>query len=282
MTELLGVGVGAWLVLALGAVAVGFSKTAVNGTVMVAVILFASVLPIRESTGALLVILLVGDLIAVRAYRHDAHWHLLRSLIAPVLVGLVAGAAFLAFAPSTVLRPAIGAIVVVMVSVQAIRMLREHRSARRDLRAAPAGDPRGTGSTAGVGTPSTAENLAATSAPGSRRGAGFGALAGFTTMVANAGGSVMTLYLLRSRLDVVAFVGTMAWFFFAVNLAKLPFSIGLGLVQPSRLLLCLTLVPAVLLGAVIGRAIILRVPRRVFEWVVLAVAGVSGLVLALT
>ena len=57
-----------------------------------------------------------------------------------------------------------------------------------------------------------------------------GGLAGFTSTVANAGGGVMAIYLLGAGLDMLNFLGTGAWFFFVVNLAKLPFSIALGLV----------------------------------------------------
>lgn len=81
--------------------------------------------------------------------------------------------------------------------------------------------------------------------------AGAGALAGFTSMVANAGGGVMTVYLLRAGMAVLTFLGT--WFFFLVNLVKLPFSVGLGLVTVSSALAALMLVPAVVLGCWVGR-----------------------------
>ncbi len=43
----------AWLVLALGAVVIGLSKAALPGAGTVAVVLFASVLPAKESTGTI-------------------------------------------------------------------------------------------------------------------------------------------------------------------------------------------------------------------------------------
>ena len=45
----------------------------------------------------------------------------------------------------------------------------------------------------------------------------FGPLGGFTTMVANAAGPVMSLYFVASRLPVQAVLGTAAWFFLIVN-----------------------------------------------------------------
>ena len=73
--------------------------------------------------------------------------------------------------------------------------------------------------------------------------AGYGSLGGFTTMVANAGGPVMSMYFLAAKFPVKAFLGTAAWFFAIVNVAKLPFSIGLGLITPGTLILDLLLVP---------------------------------------
>ena len=62
----------------------------------------------------------------------------------------------------------------------------------------------------------------------------YGTLGGFTTMVANAAGPVMSMYFLASRFPVKEFLGTAAWFFAIVNLAKVPFSIGLGLITGAR------------------------------------------------
>lgn len=253
-----------FLALALGAVMVGFSKTAISGASTLAIVVFATVLPTRESTGALLVLLMVGDILAVWTYRGHAEWALIRRLIAPVLAGVVVGAFFLALAPVGWLKPVIGGIVVVMSLIQVWRMWTAGRAA----------DPRA----------AAADRAGNRVAHAGHAGAGtfFGSLAGFTTMVANAGGPVMTLYLLRSRLEVTRFVGTMAWFFACVNVTKLPISIGLGLVRPQRLLLCLALVPAVIVGAVMGRLLISRISRTLFEKVVLAVAGLSGLYLMLS
>ena len=61
-----------WCLLVVAAIAVGIAKTALPGAATLAVALFAAVLPARASTGALLILLLVGDVVAIAAYRHDA------------------------------------------------------------------------------------------------------------------------------------------------------------------------------------------------------------------
>ena len=85
---------------------------------------------------------------------------------------------------------------------------------------------------------------------------------GFTTMTANAAGAVMTLYLSASGIDKRRFVGTSAWFFLIVNLAKVPFSIGLGLMHPVDAVRALVLAPVVLLGGLLGYATVQRISQR--------------------
>ncbi len=105
----------------------------------------------------------------------------------------------------------------------------------------------------------------------------YGLTAGFATMVANAGGPAMSLYLLASGLGMLGFLGTAAWFFFLVNAFKLPFSIGLDLLTPDVLLLDAVLLPAVLLGAYLGRRCIHRLDRPLFTCLSLVLTTLSSL-----
>lgn len=63
--------VGALILMAAAAAIIGYSKTALGGLGVVAVAIFATVLPARESTAAILMILIVGDVIACWHYRRD-------------------------------------------------------------------------------------------------------------------------------------------------------------------------------------------------------------------
>ncbi|NHA69260.1 TSUP family transporter, partial [Phycicoccus flavus] len=73
------------LLLGLAALLIGYSKTALGGLGVVAVALFATVLPAKQSTAAILAVLVVGDLVAVWHYRRDADWGLVRRLLPAVL-----------------------------------------------------------------------------------------------------------------------------------------------------------------------------------------------------
>ncbi|MGQ7788563.1 sulfite exporter TauE/SafE family protein [Nesterenkonia sp. K-15-9-6] len=236
-----------WAMLAVGALIVGLSKTAVPGATTLAVAIFAATMPARESTAALLVLLLVGDLFAVWMYRRDVDWGTLRRLVPAVLVGLLVGAVFLGLSSDVVVRRVIGAILLALLAFTLWR----RRSA------------------------ADAAELGRTAAYG------YGWLGGFTTMVANAGGPVMSMYLLAMRLPVKTFLGTTAYFFFAVNLSKLPFQVGLGLLNLQVLAIAGMLVPLVVIGAFIGRWIAVRISQRLFDRLVLVLTAVGAVNLLL-
>ena len=109
----------------------------------------------------------------------------------------------------------------------------------------------------------------------------YGTLGGFTTMVANAAGPVMSMYFLAARFPVKEFLGTAAWFFAIVNLSKVPFSIGLGLITVPGLLLDLVLVPLVVGGALFGRWLADRLNQCVFERLVIVFTVVGAVYLLL-
>ncbi|MFE9857277.1 sulfite exporter TauE/SafE family protein [Streptomyces sp. NPDC005780] len=248
-----------WQLAALAAATalVGFSKTAVSGANTISLAVFAAVLPARESTGVLLPILIAGDVLAVLTYRRHAHWPTLLRLFPAVAVGVVAGTLFMMWAGDAAVRTSIGAILIFMAGVTVWR--------RRTANAA--GEP-----AAEAGAPTPAERLKARS---------YGVLGGFTTMVANAGGPVMSLYLLSAGFRKLGFLGTSAWFFLIVNTSKVPFSVGLGLIDAQSLLLDACLLLFVLPGAWIGRKCVDRINQRLFERLVIAATVLGGLQLLL-
>jgi uncharacterized membrane protein YfcA len=103
-----------------------------------------------------------------------------------------------------------------------------------------------------------------------------GVLAGFGTMVANAAGPVMSAYLISRGLLKEQFVGTAAWFFFIVNLGKLPVFGQLDMLTLETLRFDAWLVPAVLVGALLGIRVLARIPQGLFDYLVLALAGVAA------
>lgn len=239
-----------WLLLATGAFAVGFAKTAVGGVGALAVVAFAAGLPAKESTGALLPLLLVGDIVAVKVYHRHANWTVLLRLLPGVLPGLAIGVWFLAIADESLVRRSIGAILLAMTALQLwTRRIGVTRTDRR--------------------RPRVAVTLT------------MGAAAGFATMTANAAGPVTTLYLLAAGLPMLEFLGTAAWFYLLVNAAKLPFSAGLDLISADSLAVDALLVPALLLGSLAGIALVRRIDQSQFERAALVLSGLAASALIL-
>lgn len=242
----------AWAALGLAAITIGISKTALPGGNILAIALFAAVLPARTSTAAMLLLLIVGDVFALIAYRRHADWPTMLRLAPAVVLGLLTGFAFLALTGDGQVRRAIGVILLLMVAVTLWRRARQNRRPSRTD--AP---ERGGILLSGI----------------------YGTLGGFTTMVANAGGPVMSMYFLATRTPVQVFLGTAAWFFAIINLIKVPFLAGLGLFEGEVLLMDAVLAPLVMIGALIGLAVAKRLDQRLFDRIVIVLTVVGALYL---
>lgn len=234
--------------LALGAAAallVGFSKTGMPGAAIPAVALMAEAFrhDTRLSVGAMLPVLLVGDLFALAYYRRHADWARLIELFPYVLAGMIPGYLVLWKSSGDSLRALLGAIILVLLVVQLARqrLATQPLSGRRWL-------------------------VIAT-----------GLLAGFGTTVGNAAGPVMSMYLVGQGFAKRELLGTAAWFFFLVNLSKLPVYTPMGVITSRTLLFDLALVPVVVLGALLGVPVVKRIPQGVFNTLVLLLAGAAAL-----
>jgi uncharacterized protein len=193
-----------WVGLAVAAFCSGLSKTGITGLGILPVVIFANLLPARESTGAILPLLLCGDIFGAAFFRKHASWPHLWRLFTWVIAGVVAGYFALGHINSAQVRRIIAVILLAMLALQWWRGRQQ-------------GD------------------LAARLPHSKWFTALMGILAGFATMVANAAGPVMVIYLLAIGLPKLVFVGTAAWFFLLVNLFKVPLSVNLGLITRESL-----------------------------------------------
>jgi len=236
-----------WALGALCAIFVGVAKTGVPGFgILVVPLMVFTVGDARASAGWLLPILCAADLFAVAYYRRHAQARRLFELALWVGLGMAGGWLALRLR-DPVLRPLVGGIILLMVAVHLWRK----RQAERPV-------------------PS-----------GWHHGAPYGVAAGFATTVANAAGPVMSLYLLSQRLPKDEFIATGAWFFFLINLSKVPLYAHLGMISRTSLIFNACLLPAVATGALLGRTVIRRLPQWVFERVVLGLTAVAALLLFL-
>ena len=233
------------LLLALGATGIGVSKSGLAGVGLVHVLIFAFVFGARASTGILLPLLLIGDVCAVSLLGRDVRWATVRRLMPPAIAGVVLGWLLLERLDETDFRPLIGGIILLLAAGQLVRLWRPQWLA---------------------------------TVPHSR---GFailmGGLTGVTTMLANAAGPIVALYLLAVSLPKERLVATIAWFFLLLNAIKVPFSANLGLIDPATIALDFVLAPAVLGGLLCGRWIVRRLPQRTFDTLLLAFSAVAAL-----
>jgi len=232
-----------WFVAVLGSLLVGVAKTGITGLSLLFVALFASIMPARRSTGLVLPLLMVGDVVAFLSYRRHTQWRHVWRMLPWAALGVVIGAVAMGRMDERTTRLAMGAIVVGLAAIHLAR------------RARP---------------PNPDEVHPAWFAPL------FGIMAGFTTIVSNAAGPLMVIYLLAMRLPKMEYMGTGAAFFLMLNLFKLPFMVGLGLVTRESLAVNLALAPAVIAGTVLGRWLLGRINQRLFENIAIALTVAAG------
>lgn len=225
----------------------GISKTAMPVLGVLAGPLLAAVLGATTASAFAVPLLILGDLVALSLYRQHANWRLIWRIVPGVLVGFVVTAVMFAFVDPHLIARILG--VLILLSVVLEMWQRKHPVARD------------------VDSPAKAGRVSA---------AFFGALAGMTTMAANAGGTAMTLYLLKMRVPMLAFMGTSAWFFFVLNVAKIPIVVGLGLLTWDSLVSDLMFVPILLIGTALGVVVFRRMNQKVFTDLALALSALAS------
>jgi len=234
-----------WAFLVAGAAGIGVSKAGFPGVSMLHVVLYAFVFGAIESTGVLLPMLVVGDVCAIYFFGRQANWRHVQKLLPPTLVGIVAGWAMMDRLDADQFKSIVGVIILSLTFVQALRTYRPGWFDRV---------PHQTGFAVVLGL-----------------------LAGLTTMLANAAGPVVALYLLAVALPKWELIGTSAWLFLMLNVFKLPLSFQLGLIDTSTLAVGLILAPAIPAGLLGGRWLVHRVSQKLFNLILLGFTAIAAL-----
>lgn len=241
--EYVDIGVYGIIALAAAGFLTGVAKNGVPGLVTVVTPFVAMVIPARTATGMLLPLLVTGDITAVIFWRKKTVWKQLFRLFPWTLGGIVSGFFVMRAVDDATFRPILGAIIIAMTLLGLLRK-------RYNLRISPDNKP-----------------LVAI----------VGFLAGMFTLMANAAAPLLAMYFLSLNLDKEELVGTNAWFFFVVNLIRVPFTIGLGVLTLDRFLVDLMLVPLVLAGAYVGSKFLKKIPLKTFAWITEGLALVAGI-----
>jgi uncharacterized membrane protein YfcA len=245
MLELTAVG---WIVVLVCGFLVGLSKNGLPGAATPAVVALVYVLGPKASVGFILPVLIMGDICALAYYRRHAVWKIIVRLLPWAVAGILCGFFLLGRISDDFLKILIGVIVIVLLAV--------------DYWRSRSGED--------TGVP-TRWWFAAV----------IGILAGLTTMLANAAGPLMIIYLAAMRISKEQYMGSGAWYFFMLNSFKVPFYISLGMITTERFLTGLVLLPAVVAGAVTGIFVLKRIPQKGFIMFAKCVAFVLAIKLLL-
>lgn len=225
-------------VLVISAFIIGLSKTWIQGVSLLAIGFGA-----KESTGIILPMLCFADLAAVLCYRKATDWKCILRALPFAVVGFVLALAVDRLIPPSMFRILMGICLAVIM---------------------------------GVMVASEFVNLSGNVTQHRWYGAFWGVLGGFTTMIGNAAGPVLAIYLLSMNMTKYRFVATSAWFFLVLNYLKLPIQFfAWGNITINTLLLNLCTVPAILLGGLFGYWLVKIMPEKSFRYVTIIVTAIS-------
>ncbi|MCK6374471.1 MAG: sulfite exporter TauE/SafE family protein [Zoogloea sp.] len=232
-----------WIVTAIAILLTGISKSGLGGALGGLAVPFMSMwMSPRDAVAVMLPVLIAMDLFGIRAWRGKADWAELRLLLPASLAGIAVGTLAFGVMSDRMVKGAVGLIAVVFAA---------DRLLRRPMSDAP-------------------------TAPLPRLARLCGVGAGFTSTLAHAGGPPLMIYLLTRGLPRQAFAATSVFFFAALNLAKLPFYLGLDLFTRDTLVMSAMLLVLVPVGVWTGMRLLQHIPERPFYLLATAALGLSG------
>lgn len=233
-----------WGLTILCALLIGMGKTGLSGTGMIIVPIMAAVFGGKPSTGIVLPMLCVADLFAVLYYHRHADWKHIFKLLPWTLVGLVAAL----FMGTNISDKQFKMLIAITVMISLGIMIWQDYIRKTDE------------------VPS-----------GLWFSALFGFGAGFSTMIGNAAGPLMAIYLLSSRLPKNIYIGTGAWFFLIINYLKVPLQIIFWKnISFPTLTLNLVMVPFIAVGAFLGFRLIKVIPDKAYRVFILVSTTLSA------
>ncbi len=232
-----------WALFFFCALLIGMSKTGIQGIGALTVPLLAILFGAKSSTGILLPILCFADLIAIVYYRTDFRLKYILSLLPWCIAGLVLALVVDKGIPPAQFKRLMAFCIFLGLAV----LIWSERK----------------GKTADVTRQAWYAPL-------------FGVLMGFATMIGNAAGPIMSVYLLSTKLPKYAFISTGAWFVMIVNLLKVPLQVFFwDNIDREVLLLDLTAIPFVAVGAWMGIQLVSVLPEKGFRKATIALTIVA-------
>ncbi len=231
-----------WCLLCVCCFMIGVSKSGFAGLGMVIIPIMAVIFQAKISVGILLPMLIVGDIIAAKHYKKDIDWHYLIKLSPWVLIGISCGV----YVGEKISDDWFKYLIAISIFTGLAFMLFKGKK---------------------VSYPKCWWFSAI-----------FGLSAGFFTMIGNAAGALMSIYLLSVDLPKNKFIGTRAWFFLIVNLIKIPLHIFIwGTISYKTISLNLIMAPIIILGTIIGIKLIKMINENIYRYLIIISIILAGL-----
>lgn len=222
-----------WFAISIAALSIGMSKTGVQAIMLMIVPLMAMAFGAKESTGVILPMLCMADIIAVAYYKRIADWKVVAKLLPTAILGFFLAIGVDNMIPNGQFRQLMGwtLVLALIVMIWSEIFGKENRWMKKWWYAAI-----------------------------------FGLLGGFTTMIENAAGPVMSVYLLSMRKEKMEYIGINAWFFLVVNLLKVPLQAFVwDNITWDSLQLNLVMLPVIGIGSLVGIRIVKLLPEKIFR-----------------
>lgn len=232
------------LVLIVAAILIGINKTGIPGLGLVPVIMLVFTFESRMSTGLQLMMLCMADLAAVAWYHKTANWKIIVKLLPAALCGIAIGSLVIRRLDQDSMMLLMGIVILVLSGVSIVREIWWTDSEK---------------------VPSHWSFAICA-----------GLLGGFSTQIANAAGPIMALYLLSMRLPKMEYMGTAAWYFMILNWIKLPIFTAEGRITLESCKADLAMIPFLLIGAVLGIVALNKMPKKVFNWVIILLSAFAS------
>ena len=234
-----------WGLLIISAMIIGFSKTGITGATLPAVAMIAYTFGAKASSGVMLTMLMVGDLLAVYNYRRDGKLKDVMKVLPPAVIGIVLGALIGKYLNDDQFKLLMGIIVVICLVLLVYKEIAKKTIDVSNNRLFHIGS---------------------------------GIVSGFSSMVGNAAGPLFSIYMLSLSFEKKKFIGTTAWFFFAVNLIKIPFHVFLwGTITLETMKYTVYMIPFILLGAALGVYFVKKINEKHFKIIVIIMTALAAL-----
>jgi uncharacterized membrane protein YfcA len=232
-----------YLLAVVAVILLGFSKGGYFGLGVMSVPLMSLYVPPLQAVAILIPTVMVQDVLTVWTYRHNWSASNLKILIPSLTFGVAVGAVFAAAMSPAYIRLAVGIVSAAFVLRQWLGYYFERLAGQSNM----------------------------------FTGVVFGALGGFTTMIASAGGPAWQIHLLPQKLDKLTYAGTLTILFAASDVIKLPALVVLGQMTVPNFIVGTALIPIAVVANYAGLWLVRRTPTGMFYRIAYALMFVIAL-----